>query len=107
MVISVEIIRQRPNPNFLEKAIGVLRLLSGSSWPRRRRQHQGQQRMASQGEMGPRGVRRIPLWGLAGNRQGTVRGRRGGSRQKGDQASVRQGAGGGERRPGRALGEGD
>ncbi len=71
------------------------------------REHQAQERMAPQGEVGPRRLRRIPLRRVARDRQGAVRGRGGGGRQEGDQARVRQRPGGGERGPQRAFGEGD
>jgi hypothetical protein len=70
-----------------------------------RRQHQAQERMAPQGEVGPRGLRRIPLRRMARHRQGTVRGRGGGGRQEGGQARIRRRPGGRERRPQRALGK--
>ena len=58
-------------------------------------------------QLGPRGLRRIPLRRVARHRQGTVRGRGGGGRQEGDQARVRRRPGRRERGPRRALGEGD
>ena len=38
-------------------------------------QHQGQEHLAARDQLGPRGLRRVPLRGLAGQRQGTLRGR--------------------------------
>ena len=70
-------------------------------------EHQAQERMAPRGELGPRGVRRVPLRRVARHREGTVRGRGRGGRQEGGQARIRRRAGGCERRPQRAFGEGN
>ena len=90
-----------------QEAGGLFRLLPGPARPRRGGEHQVQERMAPQGEVGPRGLRRIPLRRVARDREGAVRGRGGGGRQEGGQARVRHRPGGCERRPQRALGEGD
>ena len=90
-----------------QEAGRLFRLLPGPARPRRGGEHQAQERMAPQGELGPRGLRRIPLRRVARDRQGAVRGRGGGGRQEGGQAGIRRRPGGCERRPQRALGEGD
>ena len=58
--------------------------------PRRGGEHQAQERMAPHGQLGPRGVRRIPLRRVARHREGTVRGRGGGGREEGGQARIRR-----------------
>ena len=96
-----------PTQDLRQEAARLFRLLPGFAGPRRCREHQGQERMAPQGEVGPGGVRRIPLRRMARDRQGAFRGRGGGGRQEGGQAGIRRRSGGGERGPQRALGEGD
>ncbi len=98
---------RRSDEDRPQEAGGLFRLLPGPPRPRRGREHQAEERMAPQGEVGSRGLRRIPLRRVAGNREGAVRGRGRGGRQEGDQARIRRRPGGGERRPRRALGEGD
>ena len=85
----------------------LFRLLPGPARPRRGGQHQAEERVAPRGELGPGGLRRVPLRRVARHRQGAVRGRGRGGRQEGGQARIRRRPGGGERRPQRALGEGD
>ena len=65
----------------------LFRLLPGSARPRQGGQHQAEERMAAQGELGPRRLRRIPLRRVAGDRQGTVRGRGRRGRQEGEPSS--------------------
>jgi hypothetical protein len=61
---------------------------------RRGGEHQGQERMAAHGELGPGGLRRIPLRRMARDGQGAVRGRGRSGRQEGDQARIRRRPGG-------------
>ena len=87
------------------EAARLFRLVPGSAGPRRGRKHQAEEPMDAQGEVGPRGLRRIPLRRMAGDRQGTVRGRGRGRRQEGSEARIRSRARRRERRPRRAFGE--
>ena len=99
LAVPLPQLRQRSDEDRPQEAGRLLRLLPGPARPRRGGQHQAQERMAPQGELGPRGLRRVPLRRVARDRQGAVRGRGGGGRQEGDQARVRRRPGGGERRP--------
>ena len=53
------------------------------------RQHQGQERVAALGQLGPGDLRRVPLRRLARQRQGAVRGRGRRGRQEGSRGRVR------------------
>ena len=107
LAVSVEILRRRSDPDRPQEAGGLFRLLSGPARPRRGGEHQAEERVAAHGQLGPGGLRRVSLRRLARHRQGAVRGRGRGGRQEGGRARIRRGAGGGERRPCRALGKGN
>ena len=56
-------------------AAGLLRVVPGPAGQGQGRQHQGQERLAARDQLGPGRLRRVPLRGVARQRQGAVRGR--------------------------------
>ena len=58
-------LRRRPDADRPQEAGRLFRFLPGFAGPRRGGEHQAQERVAPHGELGPRGVRRIPLRRLA------------------------------------------
>ncbi len=65
----------RPHHCRQEAPARLLRLVPGPARQGQGRQHQAQERVASRNQLGPRGLRRVPLRRLAGHREGALRGR--------------------------------
>ena len=76
--------RRRPTRSSPLVYFGSFQDLLGTD---KRRQHQGQERVAPRDQLGPRRLRRVPLRRLARHRQGAVRGRGRRGRQEGDASS--------------------